>query len=238
MKQISIWAKQHPWSARIGILGIYLILPILAIIMQIGLARFDITVPSWLFVAAVLAFLLTLAMYPLTRTKQSYRARKMADLSLSVLSFLLLVFYTGLPDTGLKNNSALFAATASNGEPGSSEKNVSTVRKKMRWVKRVFNLPIKLKARVAGYRQAAREHRMTRAKAGLLIALTCLVGTGLAVLLAAGACSIACSGTEGAAIIVVLLGAGAITVFLSLVIRAIVKRYRRDNPVEASTENN
>jgi hypothetical protein len=69
-----------------------------------------------------------------------------------------------------------------------------------------------------------------------LIVLSCLVALGLVLLVASLACELSCNGSEGAAVIVGLLGTGLIVFLLVLAIRAITGRKRKAKKMEPEPE--
>lgn len=237
MKQISLWAKRNVWPARILIIFFHIILSIIAIYW--GALSFNAGFylnEGWLYVLA-LAYFSHYFIYPTkvskTFLKNTYPVRKLLHTTMAVCSFMLVFTFvnvnmqpqqTGyafaavpLPVTignkGYKNPEAERLMTAwKNGE-------LKKFTKKDRQV-----LKEELKYQVKSYKDANTSSRKKEGGNAGLIILTILGALILFSVVASLSCSLGCTGNEGAAIIVLVLGTALIIFGVVRIIRGITKK--------------
>lgn len=226
--KISSWAKRNPWPSRVMIVVSHLLLTAFAILLGWILIELRITLPSIIFLSAVLIFSFGVIIYPLKAEKrvkygkiEFYKKQKFADLLLVTSTFLIIlqggnsyfsnemkpiekVWSIAAKACYVKVTPPETVASAiDNPSEKQVEKNI-TDRKEKR-----SNLKSKL-----GNILSEINNSNDGGKAGLGILL--IIGSlGLLFLVVALACNLSCSGAEGAAIMVGILG-GAAIIFLLL----------------------
>ena len=225
MKQISCWALQHRVAARILIFFSYLLLNAFGFVAG---SMID-PLPAWFSWLLILPFLTALLLYPSRKRKSEYRnfyrAQKASDLVLIGCTFLLIVSSASRHDMALKTapQSAAIAAMQALPVEKPGKKKFSIHLGKKGFFAKHWK---KIKNDVREIRAALRQPG--DAGKAVLIILTILGAILLLYVVAALSCSIACSGAEGLAFTVALLGTGAVVFFTVLVIRRILQRRRRD----------
>lgn len=227
MKQISIWAYHHKWLSRVAIVLSHLILIVLALFIADILPQKNILVRGqYVFLSiAVIAF----AYYPAKKDKQRfknfYRSQKTADFVLVITGFLLTICF-GSKLTNEQSSSIIqplysIAVITPNSSPSikvNPDEN-NHLRKERKTFRHQLNK----------IRRAYQE--TSPAGKTALIILAVLVAMGLASLVAAAACSLSCSGSEGLAAIVGIVGMGAIIFGLIKVIQAILGKKKKKQAI-------
>jgi hypothetical protein len=232
MKQISRWALQHRITARLLILLCYLLLNATAFIIGSLINP----LPLWFSWLITLPFLIALLSYPSRKRKSEYRnfyhARKASDLVLAACTFLLIVSsvsrYGAVPHT-TPQNAAIASMQAPAAEKPGKKKFTIHFNKKGFFAKHWK----KIKTHVREIRAALLKPGGA-GKAALII-LTILGAIVLLYVVAALSCSIACSGAEGLAFTVALLGTGLVVFLTVVVIRRIQhgpKKLPEPEPIE------
>lgn len=233
MKSISYWAKCHPWPARVSIVLIKILLIALAFYTGRNLGSMQVTIPSMVFSAVVIGFVIVGFLYPGAKEKQAlskqqyYRLQKVCDLFLGLSSFVMICCISNAsPKNFTGMLSAAYSSTGIKVKPTAEEilnslkyrDKSSLTRAEKRILKREFKkqLVIYGKAKLKGNTDAA-------GKAGLTL-LAIITALGLLYLLAALACNLSCSGNDGAAIVVGIVGLGAVIWLLVIVIKKIYKK--------------
>lgn len=210
MKKISFWASGHVKTARLLIVFIKLLLAAMAYYAGMALYKNEIILPSGaIYFFTFLVLLLVIAVYP-DRKKTAlsknlvYIKQKTCDFILPLLSFLIIVTmvntgntvssYPGAYSITIMKNPTAQEILAS----GKTKESLTRTEKKI--LKKEFfkQLKIYAAAKITGDKE-------TSGKAWK-IALAIIVMVGLIYLLAALACSLSCSGSDAAAIIVGTLG--------------------------------
>ncbi|RYY64315.1 MAG: hypothetical protein EOO12_10010 [Chitinophagaceae bacterium] len=207
MRQLSCWARDHRWPARLLLLLSILLLNVAAWVAGNCLAAggYD-GGPGWITTLAFAASALLLA-YPPGRA--SYRLRKSFDGALTACTFLLVMLLSAGPEEGplpFQANTAQAAAVSA--DAPAPPKNKKLLRRLARRLR-------------AHYRGAGEGGQAA------LIVLTIVVGLLLAGLVLVLSCSIACSGAEVLAIIVGALGLAGIVLGVIAIIRRIVNGPRK-----------
>jgi len=239
--KLSCWAKQHPWPSRIIIVLSHLLLTFFAIKTGSILYAKGITVPGFLFLGAGLLFGLALMGYP-TKTGgeskfskwQLYKRRKIADLTLISTTFIMMlllgnnisnkiilpienIFGTKAMACYVKvNGQAIEQPEVNNGDPAHTNKFKFGLKEKRN------NIKAKL-----GTFFDENDGMVPGGKTGLGILL--IIGSiGLIFLIAALACELSCSGAEGAAVLVGVLGAAGV---VFLIVKAIQMMGRKSKTI-------
>lgn len=235
MKKISLWAKAHPQQTRIYIVVSYLLLNVLGIVIGQLLNLLSIELPILLLNSSILVFIICGLAYPSKNKKENYIFRKTCDSVLISTTFLMIVFagnrYGGL--TGL------FTATSYHNQVQATSIKDSTKRsytsleafklsmkdkdgKMLKWKERRKLLKSQVKA-------IKNSDDLTDAGKVALTIGCVIVALGLLYLVAAGACSLSCSGAEGGAI---LLGLGGLALVIVLFVIAMKAIYKKKKPIK------
>ena len=222
MKSISLWARDHAWTSRLLIiLVIYPLLNLTGLFLGDLLESSNIVFSSsWTYVLSFVIILLFL-FYP-GRNEPAYknfRFRKTMD-CLLVLSTFLCILLSGNQLAAGKQFGLIPASHAAEIQPART----STLDK-----------PEKksLKKKIQALRKKYRDLD-TGAKIALTL-LAVVVFVGLAYLLGALSCSIACSGAEGGAYVVFFLGLGGLIFGLVKVLKLIHKGPKKKRTTDPAT---
>lgn len=214
MKQISVWAKNHVYQARAYIILIKISLFFMAISIGKTIAEIGIVLPHWFFTFSAVIFLIIIVFYPNRLKGQRakwyiYSVRKSCGFILCFVSFILILSLANTNSFFYNRASAdVNATTISNGPPTAAEiiaslqyRDKSTLtRQEKRILKKEFGKQIIVyaKAKLSG-------DKATAGKVFLVI-LTIIGAVGLSLLLASLACSVACGGADGLAILIMVVG--------------------------------
>src|ERR1043165_1749791 len=100
MKKLSYWAKNHKWSARILIVICWVMLDTIAIFNGSMLQEAGIDLPDIFLVSLIAVFASSFIIYPIKIKGRyfSYIKHKVFDLTLAVVSCLLVLFIANRPD--------------------------------------------------------------------------------------------------------------------------------------------
>ena len=224
--KISTWAKQNQWTARILIVLAHVFLTIFAILAGLILTNLGISIPGYIFLTACLIFSIGLIIYPMKAEKkvryskiQFYQRQKLADLMLAGATFIMVLqLGNSYFNSEMKSSQEVWNITAKacyvkvtqpeasaieNPTEKQVEKNIISRKEKR------STLQSKVKALLSPINMSNEG-----GKTGLGILL--IIGSiGLLFLVVALACDLSCSGAEGAAVMVGILG-GAAIIFLLL----------------------
>jgi len=226
MRKLSKWARQNPWYARITIVLSYIVLNAIGFFIGKAFLDWHLKISGFLIYPICFLFLFLLAFYPLKRNrgqyKNYYRTQKTFDFFLVASSFLLVICYsnksTALPS--FFHTSPVLAVEPSSvssiKKSASQEKKNKSISKEMRQKLKKLYSKIKYEYKTA-----------SNAEKTVLIILAVWIAFLLMGLVAGISCNLSCSGADGAAILVLLLGFGIIIFFLIKVI----KRIKRNKPV-------
>ena len=236
MKQISFWAYHHKWTERFLILFSFLVLTCIGLFLGDALLVSKVVVPSlWIYGVSFL-FVGVSITYPSKRERSMYKnfywRRKTSDAALVTTTFLLIIAYGNHHQ--LQRNQSPFHFTYANAseinEHGTSQNEkaiVPSAKKKPSLIKQWRK---KMKENI---RTIKREYKdATPGERAALIVLSILVALGLLLLVLSLSCSLSCSGSEGAALVVGVLGT-ALIVFLAV---RVIKRINRGKPQKAANE--
>jgi hypothetical protein len=227
MYTISLWASRHQWYARILIIIGFILLTELALFIGSTLQLLQVTLPMFFFYVAIALFLAVFLIYPdkkySHRFKNFFWYHKACDTILIVATFLLLTCIGNQPERVLhiatSPAQAAIPSTTIDAKPwiGGEKKVIQPVEKKLSKKALKQALLKKIKQIRNGYKDMSTGGKIA------LIVLSVVVAIGLFYLVAALSCSLSCSGSEGLATLVLLLGTAVIIFFLIRVIRRIVK---------------
>jgi hypothetical protein len=230
MKNLSKWAKCHRNMARSIIVICQLLLTALAIAVGVTSFLLDLRIPSWVMQLAATTFLVLCFFYPVKGQltglfKHSYRKQKSMDFMLASLSFLLVVGLTNDFSFAPMDNSISAQTVVEAQATFVVLKTKSDIqlnknpREKMDLKASFKNLRRDLKTQIKALKK---EHTPKDKRTGLIVAkiflslLALALALGLLYLVAALSCNLSCSGQEGAAAIVLILGLVGV-LFLSFV---------------------
>ncbi len=218
MKKLSAWASLHPWSTRfLIVLMIYPILNLCGWALGWMIAEAGIYLNlAGIYLLCIAAFFI-MAFYPRRRERERYRnfyqARKLGDLLLAFVSFLLITWSSNVSESK-RTHAPLHATVQLTAEKSTSSPTVS-IEKPSKKEKKTFKKFLKdLRKK---YKEAS-----NGGKVGLII-LTIVVALVLIYLLAALSCSIACGGAEVAAWVIAIFGLGGIVFGTVKVIQRITR---------------
>lgn len=222
MKRISYWAKNNVVKARILIVIAEVMLFVFAVSLGILLMRIDVYLPLLIAIISFLLLIMAIIFYPSKEMRRKLRAKlytrqKTCDISIAVSVFMLVCFtinrekiiewnvYTPLHGTYISFKELKEGAPAKKTvSKKQARKELRALRKNLRKDKDAFT--------------------------ALYVALVIIGSIGLFVLLAVLACSISCSGNDGLALLVLLVGTFGIVFLATKLITHIIRR--RKKPVE------
>jgi len=247
IKQLSYWAKDHKWTSRFIIVFSFIILDILGIMTGQLLGDLNTTISSTILVISIFLFSIIWSIYPVKKAvtdpnikRRSYIFQKACDLLLISATFLMFVYFgnrqTSPLDTSLFNASAVTTSLL----PGDSTKTYKSIEEFKKMMKDENGNPLKWKERKKVLKQQIKDIKKdkttsTGGKVGLII-LCVLLAVVLAYGVAALSCSLSCSGSEGAAVVVAILGFTGIILLTIFLIRSIVRKSKREKAKEPVPE--
>ena len=235
MRKISTWAKFHPYQARTYIVIIKVILGGMAITTGKAIAEAGISLsPLPAIISAGLLFLAIL-IYPQKRSgssrKETYVLRKSLDFTLGFTTFVLITALAA-NNKSIINDIRIPAANAASAikiHPPTAEEILASLKyrdkssltkQEKRILKKELGKQVKVYAR-------AKLSGDKNGETALLIILTIIGAIGLTWLVAALACSVACGGAEGLAIVITVLGLAGIIFGTIVLIKKIVRRHNK-----------
>ena len=236
MKRISFWAYHHKWTARFLIVFSLFIINCIGLFLGDALVVAKFIVPSlWVYGLAFL-FIVAFVNYPAKKEKSRYqnfyRRQKGSDLLLLSTTFLLIINY-GNHYQLQRNQSPFHFTYASASEIRENSLSateipiVPSTKKKPSLIKQWKK---KLKENIRTIRKEYKE--ASPGERAALIVLTLIVALALLFLVLNLSCSLSCSGSDGAALVVALLGT-ALIVFFAV---RVIKRINRGKPRKVTNE--
>lgn len=242
MKQLSLWAKNNHWKARLVIIVSHILILLLAWFTGNEISRLSDELPGYLKILFVLVFVIAAFTYPVKKSKAvySYAKQKTCDFLLALSTFGMVTGIAASGEISFGSLSPLYASTPSainnNKKDPTAEQILASLkyrdkssltRVEKRILKNEFKKQLKVwtLAKISGNKEEG-------GKAGLLI-LAIVGAVGLFFLVASLSCSLSCNGSDAAAIVVLLLGTAAIVLGLLAVIRAINRKKRKKIEPEA-----
>ena len=239
MKKISIWAKNHKWSARILIVLSFVILTIAGITTGILLDSLNITIPAAVLIISFLIYFAGIIFYPSKSERKKiiaslfYKKQKTCDFILAASTFSMLICISNDRFRSIQYFSPLQAATASKPiTPADSTlkayKSITAFSaslknetgKSLKWKEKKKLLKEQIRA-------IKKSGELSQGGKIALIILSVIVALGLLYLVAVLSCSISCNGSAAAALIVGIGGAALVTFLLIIVIRGILGKKKK-----------
>jgi hypothetical protein len=233
MYQISLWAHQHKWTARLCFVFIYLLLNLVCLFFNEALLAEGIVVPVYLSYLLCIPFIIALFLYPSRREKSRYvhfyRYQKTMDGILFTFSFLLIICTMNrYANNSLSINLPALSATEIIVKPIKPFHKIKVQTAQAAFVVKHWK---QLKHNYRLLRQAYKES--SKGEKTALIVLASLVAGLLLMLVLSLSCNLSCSGSEGAALTVLLLGSALVIFLLVVVIRAINRGgKKKEKPAE------
>ena len=244
MKKLSVWARNHKNAARLLIIFSFVILTILGLFTGILLADLDLVLSTTTYFLISILFCTGLLRYPPKELRRKYNARtfyirqKSCDFLLAATTFCLLVVAGQHPEKIFRH----FPESQASVIPlpllvkDSILKKYKSINEFSASMKDQNGKQLKWKERKKLMKQQVRHIKKTTELSGgakiTLIILSVLVALGLVYLVAGLACSLSCSGAEGAAVLLGIGGTGLIIFLLIITIRAITGKKRRKKTVQ------
>lgn len=232
MKKLSLWAKDHKWSARFIIVASFILLNVLGVWTGILLNSLGITIPGSVMFFFVFAYGAGFIAYPsksLSRKKLTatafYIRQKSCDLILAGSTFCMIVYLGNHPDRLFQYDPPFNTVMASSTSlpRDSTLKTYKSIAAFSASMKNESGQPLKWKERKKLLKEQVRaiKNADEPSKGGktALIILSVLVAIGLISLIAALACNLSCGGSDVAAVIVGLGGTALVVWLLLIVIR-------------------
>lgn len=231
MRKLSFWARDHKSIARAIIIISLFFITLLGFLVGKLLTSLDISLDSAYITGFAAVYFLAFFLYPDQKRKNYYRQKTM-DWLLAFSTFGMVIYGANRPHELFNAKFSVHAAIPFSTEPTDSlKRSYKTIKEFSASLKNKDGSSLKWKQKKQLLKQqvSAIKHAKDLSQGGkiALIILSVLVAVGLLALLAALACNISCSGAEGLAIAVGLVGAGLIIFLLIVVIRAINRKYRK-----------
>lgn len=234
-KQLSFWARDHKWASRFIIVFSFIIMNILGIIAGLLMGELNISFSTWFILLSMLIFSIVWLKYPDKKQNSSYTFRKTCDGILICTTFLMFLYFGNRRITPIDSN--VFSASAiTSSRPTDSTKTYKSLEEFKKSLKDENGKPLKLKERKKLLKQQIKAIKNDKnmsdgGKVGLII-LCVLLALALAYGVAALSCSLSCSGSEGAAVVVAVLGLAGVALLTFFVIRSITRKSKPKIPKE------
>ena len=243
LKHISFWAKKHTCAARIIIICAFIIMNFLGIVTGLLFSSLNVTFSSLILLLSVLIFVAACFKYPsqieagnIVEKNRFYILRKTSDFVLIGCTFIMFVYFGNRQISPLTYS--VFTASAVNlfSQPKDSSKTYKSIDefkkmmkdengKTLKWKERKKLLKTQIKA-------IKKANDLSEGGKVALIILCVLLAVILAYGVAALSCSLSCSGSEGAAVVVAVLGLAGIILLTFFLIRAIIRKSKKDKAKE------
>lgn len=245
MRKLSAWGRAHKRAARIIIILSFIVLNITGLLTGSLLSGSGVHFPAWLQTLPVILFLLAVAAYPfrhlknrLVSARKYYTWQKSCDFVLALSAFGLMLGLGNSPDTQVRWLNKSFAARPAISyrdslHPYQSLKVFNASMRDangnlLKWKERKKMLKTQVKA-------IKKADELSEGAKITLIILSVLVALGLLLLVASLACELSCNGSDGAAILVGLGGAGLVVLLFLVALRAIEGRKRKKKQADPET---
>jgi len=240
MQKISLWAKQHRWSARILIVVFFLMLTGLGLITGVLLRSLSITLPNQLFILLTLLLFIFFFIYP-SRSKNKkvagrrtfYWRQKSCDISLTAISFMMTVILANQPENFFNSNvsnatSLILPSLQPRDSVKQQYKTISDFQasmkdadgKTLKWKERRKLLKVQINAIKAA-------NDLTDGQKTGLIILSVVIAVLLFFGVAALACSASCGGSDALAVVILVAGSALIIFLLIMAIRRILGKSKK-----------
>ncbi|MGV3657973.1 MAG: hypothetical protein ACO1NX_08460 [Chitinophagaceae bacterium] len=232
MYQISLWARHHIWATRFLFVVLYLIINLTGWLLGEQLAAVGIYLTQTHFYLGTALLLAGFFAYPSKKGKRNFRRfysyQKSCDMALITGTFVVTVCLAqpqSLPPAWLSLSHPAYAteaATAATEKPAAQQKK-SIFRKLANGAIQWLGIDRAIQKKVQkNWQRLQKEYKAsTEGEKIALIILSVLVAIALLGLVGAVACDLSCSGSDGAAVLVAVLGTGLIIFLLVKVIQRI-----------------
>ncbi len=250
MKKISRWAKDHKVATRLIIIFSFILLTLLGIITGVLLDDVGVSISSGTLFVVIAVYLAAVIAYPAKSLKGKkltaavfYIRQKTCDMLLAASTFCMIVFLSNRPDNLFSYTTPLSAAIPVNAAfpKDSTLKMYKTIAAFSASLKDETGKALKWKEKKKLLKEQIRAIKkaddMSNGAKVALIILSVAVALGLLYLVAALACNISCGGSEGAAVLVAIGGAGLVIFLLILAIRAITGKKKKPKNSEISPDD-
>lgn len=248
MRKISAFAHRHPWPARILLVILHLVLIVLAWRTGSLMRMNHFLLPGFTLGLSLFVFLIAFISYPekkrraFSLRKKYYVYQKTCDFFLAAATFGMILSIANrdqpfVPLLTLQGETTSLAP-GERGRPTASEILASLKNRDRASLtgseKRILRRELKKQLKI--YAGAKLSGHKKEADASLVIILSIVGAVGLFVLICMLACELSCSGAEGAAVAVFILGTIGIIIGLIAIIRGIRKKHSRNVPPPPSTQ--
>jgi len=248
MKQLSFWAKKHKWASRFLIIFSFIALNILGIVTGFLFNELNVTFSSTLLFLTILICFIAWGKYPMKRNatvanekKRIYILQKTCDLLLIGATFIMFVYFGNRQVSPFTPSLLTASIVTTSSLPGDSSKGYKSMDEFKKMMKDENGKTLKWKERKklmkTQIKQIKKDNSMSEGGKVALIILTVLVAIGLGMLIAALSCSLSCSGSEAAAVLVAVVGYAGLIFLTILVIRSIVRQTKKDKANETKPES-
>jgi len=245
MYQISLWARHHVWATRLLYVVLYLLINLTGWLLGEQLAAVGIQLTQATFYTGAALLLMAFFVYPSKHKRKKrrfYAWQKSCDVALITGTFILIVCLAqpqSLPPAWLQvsfNAQATEVVTPASEKPVVQQKK-SIFRKLAQGAVKWLGIDKAVQKKVQkNWLQLKKEYKdSTKGEKIALIIVCALVAVALIGLLGALACELSCNGSEGAAVLVMLLGTGLVIFLLVKVIQRI-NRGPKSRQQPASTD--
>ena len=232
MYQLSLWARHHVWTTRFLFVVLYLLINLTGWLLGEQLAAVGIHLTQAAFYTGAALLLIGFFAYPLKSAKKEirrfYSVQKSCDAALITGTFILILCLAqpqSLPPAWLSLSTpaqATEVVTPATEKPAAQQKK-SIFRKLANGAVQWLGIDKTIQKKVQkNWHRLQKEYKdSTQGEKIALIILSVLVAIALLSLVGALACDLSCSGSDGAAILVGVLGTGLIIFLLVKVIQRI-----------------
>ncbi len=249
MRKLSLWAKGHKKMARITIVVSFIALTALGIATGSLLSELGITLTAVTLLAFVAAYFTGVIFYPIKffkgnqkSTTAFYVRQKSCDWLLTAATFCMIVYFGNRPNEIFNFSPSVNATIPATAlfPKDSSIKAYKTITAFKASLKDETGKSFKLKERKKLLKEQIgaikKDKDMSNGGKVALIVLSVVVALGLLYLVAALSCSLSCGGSEGAAVLVMIGGAGLIVFLLVMAIRAILGKKKKLKKTDIAPE--
>jgi hypothetical protein len=213
MKSISFWAKKNFKTARVLITIIQIVLLIGGIYIGTTLEQIGIKLPVLFCIISSCILLIAAAVYPSkARLKNRYAFQKIGDISIGATVFCCICFFSNDSKriASINTSTTIYGSFATSSSNGNESPVATTTSKKA------------LKKQLTATIKQLRKYKSDNAGKVLGVILVLALSCALIVFLAALSCSLSCSGSDSAAIILLFGGLAAVILLAAMAIRKIL----------------
>jgi len=242
MKELSLWAQQHKWPARIILIFSHIALTLISIYWGFISFQKNIVINEAALYLLIIFYFLLYLLYP-SGGKQhffqnTYKVRLLFHGAMAVCSVLLVVTYVNSLQHATHMNTATASVIKVRGtNPGYNNPEAERlvkgfqsgeIKKFSKSERRI--LKEELKYQFHSYKKAKEAHQKKDATNAVIIILTIIGALIMLYLVAALSCSLSCNGNEAASVIVLVLGVAAIIFGCVAIGRSLKKKKKATAP--------